>query len=456
METPTTTEAHHLTPRSNLMAWYSVTCPTCGGERREQLYGPHKSREYALDHGDWTCESCKTQKRQADNKAAAQANTDAGLPLLEGSEKQIAWAETIRKSTIEQIGKLLKGNLPGTPWSPDTEKNRLIDLARLVDDPKNLSVRWRRSADVLVQQLGGRERLQQYIDHWDEVVERAAQSIRQQTSASWWIDHRNASCADLLAEALKKTCPPDEQVEQDAQKAEQASLEIAAQAEATLRPPDAKTKNVAEIRITDDQVLVEFPERRDDLYELLRRKTGYTWVGSERHYARTIEYTSGPIVDRAAEIGHKILALGIPVRIYDREIRSKAAEGDWMPESTRWIVARRDEQYGGWLGLRWSRKDDFYKQARRLRGSKWDNPHVVVPPEEWDEVLDFAERYDFRLTPPAEKIVAQAQSVKEQSLVVDVNAVEEEAPIKPSIKPTKLDIPMAVDVDEDLKDDPQD
>jgi hypothetical protein len=61
------------------------------------MYGPHAGREYrlsAMERQD--CPDCR--KTAAD--AAAQA---AGIPALEGSPKQIAWAAEIRERALRLL-----------------------------------------------------------------------------------------------------------------------------------------------------------------------------------------------------------------------------------------------------------------------------------------------------------------------------------------------------------------
>ena len=52
------------------------------------------------------CPVCQDKHRAADNAASAAANEAAGLPALSGSDKQVAWAETIRKATLERLDAL--------------------------------------------------------------------------------------------------------------------------------------------------------------------------------------------------------------------------------------------------------------------------------------------------------------------------------------------------------------
>lgn len=90
------------------MAKYEVECTSgiseeCEGEFRVDLYGRRSQREWKLENYDWTCDACKAEQRRRENERSAEANAERGLPELEGSDKQIGWAETIRAGKMEEI-----------------------------------------------------------------------------------------------------------------------------------------------------------------------------------------------------------------------------------------------------------------------------------------------------------------------------------------------------------------
>ncbi|MFE1206370.1 hypothetical protein ACFW5V_32305 [Streptomyces sp. NPDC058762] len=85
------------------MAKYTVT-RKCGHAERVDLIGPHKKREQTLERmegGDcYACVEEQQTKKNADNAAAAKA---AGWPALTGTERQVAWAETLRAKAVEEL-----------------------------------------------------------------------------------------------------------------------------------------------------------------------------------------------------------------------------------------------------------------------------------------------------------------------------------------------------------------
>ncbi len=140
----------------------------CGHDAELQLYGPGKERERRLR---WLatvpCMDCKRAAEQAARAeasvaAAAQAEI-AGLPNLTGSEKQVAWAETIRRDRLAQLDKVL--DALRQPASRLTEAGR---------------------ADLFA------------------ALDRLAGEYRGQAEARWWIDHRGMSLTTTdLAQAIR-------------------------------------------------------------------------------------------------------------------------------------------------------------------------------------------------------------------------------------------------------------
>ena len=133
---------------------------TCGHEETHQIDGPQKLRQGRIDWLAGTlCHECYIAERDAErakaNQAATDANAEAGLPALQGSPKQIAWAETIRATGLESIDELMAHNT-------------------------NLS------ADQTA------------------TVERATTGLKAEISAGWWIEHQKEDGKSLLRHFARK------------------------------------------------------------------------------------------------------------------------------------------------------------------------------------------------------------------------------------------------------------
>lgn len=92
----------------------TCTCPVCGAKHTWSVIC-HNRREadnweqYHADDTDRLCPACyakqqaakRAEAREAENKAAAETAGALGLPALSGSEKQVAWATTIRQKALD-------------------------------------------------------------------------------------------------------------------------------------------------------------------------------------------------------------------------------------------------------------------------------------------------------------------------------------------------------------------
>lgn len=83
------------------MAKYTIK-HTCGHTQVHDLFGPHVQRDRKIKYETGCiCDACyRTQKIAAEQAAAAKLEAEITLPELTGSEKQIAWAKSIRAKMI--------------------------------------------------------------------------------------------------------------------------------------------------------------------------------------------------------------------------------------------------------------------------------------------------------------------------------------------------------------------
>jgi len=379
---------------------YTVT-HSCGHTADHKLTGPQRYREYKLRKlAEDLCPACEEAERSKRNAEAAARNREMGLPPLTGTEKQVAWAESIRARIMKELDDELAAGLAA--GEQITEEGQML------------------------------------ID-----------TLMAQTEARWWIDARHfsiRSLMELLAEQIR--CGLVKPVRRE----DETKAALEAKAEATIRPAEPKTETVAEIRITPDQrIEVEFPEMNETFRQLIRFELGYTWTGSVWRRAAGL---FGTAEDRAVETGHRLLAAGFPVRIYDQQLRQRILDGDFEPEPKRVIRKLSTGEHAGWFGISWPRSEDYYRAASRLPGAKWDKPYVVVPPEQFEAVVGFAETYGFALSPGAKELVEAARAAKEAALVAPPMEPKR-APKgrKPSEKPPKLEVPAEVTIDDSLRDD---
>lgn len=146
------------------MAQYSVTY-SCGHTSTKQLFGKETDRQryiaWAADRG--VCTDCAAVNA---SQAVEALETEHGLPPMTGSEKQIAWARTIRATKI-------------TDLLADYE--RTIAAYERVNGPMTIDVRAK----------------------GDDNLNAVMQVIATTTEARWWIDRRDET-AKAIAGAIFK------------------------------------------------------------------------------------------------------------------------------------------------------------------------------------------------------------------------------------------------------------
>ena len=163
------------------MAHYDIS-HTCGHDERIELFGPTRERERRIEWlQERPCTECWKKERAAEaearkNKEAAMIvekfGSDAAEALnalsnasctLEGSAKQVAWAEDIRAKCIAEI------------------IDRLHSLVARIPG----KVTAQQSADFTVR------------------CKAIASVIANETSAAWWIDNRDDILKAVTREAVK-------------------------------------------------------------------------------------------------------------------------------------------------------------------------------------------------------------------------------------------------------------
>lgn len=100
------------------MAKYQVTF-SCGHTEQKELVGKGKERESRIAYWgeNGLCTDCykaeQDAKRARENAEAAQKAEAVGRANLQGSEKQVAWANTIRENIMEVIERAVRKDTEG-------------------------------------------------------------------------------------------------------------------------------------------------------------------------------------------------------------------------------------------------------------------------------------------------------------------------------------------------------
>jgi hypothetical protein len=264
-----------------------------------------------------------------------------------------------------------------------------------------------------------------------------------QTNAAWWLD--NKDCLDFAESWVRQSSsnaapvPVGVTADQAAmQRMEEAELKAKADREATLFPKKQRSNLVAVISPQSGLVTVDYPVPDEKLRDVVKN-CGFRWNKEHRRWGMTCILHE----DRAVEAANKLLLAGFPVQLQDPELRKRALTGDYALE--RLISRIMKGKYAGSFGIFW-RGVDIFKETKKLRGSRWVKPHVVVPASNYEEVLDFATQWKFQLSPDAQKLVEEQQQLRTQSVRVQVEAR------KTAEQQAEVQVVQKVEVPDELKD----
>lgn len=397
------------------MARVEGSCHRCGRWVKMEKVGNRRDADWRSANRTFTCEECKEILRREKSAAALAWGRAHGLEDLEGTEAQIDWAATIRQDILTRV-------------RADIDR---VDLDRA------------EASALEIFYLTGKDR------PWDRLLQALAW-LEHQVSAHWWIEHRTRPAVDLVRDiALTNVVLPDEADELEAE----AALQQAALDSTTILPPEGialLSPLPVEIRILDSQIHAVFPDLLEAFRELVK-SLSYSWSKDRRVWYRVITEMSAPLTDRAVELASKLLQAGFKVTIQDSTVRARALTGEYTPEHTRWVFRMGEGQYRGWLAFHWARSEDFYQRAKRLSGSRYDKPHVVVPPAAWESVQDFAGLYDFRITSSARDVIEKAQNDEKASRLAKLGKKLEKSAKKDGLKEL-LEVPPTVEIPDDLRD----
>ena len=153
------------------MAKYQITY-SCGHEATIQLFGKESDRQRKIEwlESEGLCPDCykaKIAKEHAEASAKAyEAAKGMGMPELEGSEKQIAWEETIRQKALYR----------------DSVLARIMNMANAIFADQAKKDIWQRMADKL--EPVPKEKRTDALYGW------YLDTVKKQTSAHWWIENR--------------------------------------------------------------------------------------------------------------------------------------------------------------------------------------------------------------------------------------------------------------------------
>ena len=147
------------------MAKYTID-HACGHQGIHDITGPERERPARQSHiAERECPDCQNATRARTNVASAQGNSEAGMPPLTGSEKQVAWAESIRADIC---------------WRTEEWIALMVEKAVKARTP------------------------QSELEQGEARYRSLYQKLREMNQASWWIDNRSGQVPQILKEMEEK------------------------------------------------------------------------------------------------------------------------------------------------------------------------------------------------------------------------------------------------------------
>ncbi len=356
------------------MAWYDGVYK-CGHKGQVNIVGPSKERQSKADwHFSGLCPDCYKRQLQYEKECkdrdAAEKSKEMNLPELSGTEKQVAWANSLRINVIDS----------------------LYSGCKKIDDKLN-----DKGLDTIPDENVGMK----------EIVDAVEYFIQKHTDAKFWIETRDTviRIKDVVREykSYMETMVYQDVISE--MKDEDENLTVSPVCE-------SGQKGVVKIIFREGILRAEYI-KSNEFIEIVK-KLGYEWNGSV--WGKSINEYSGSLNDRAAELGHKLLLNGFTVQFPNTESRSMAASGEFTEESDRWIKYNEKEEK---LAIRWKKRSDtLYKSAKMLPGARWKDGAMIVEIEYYREVMDFEETMNFMISKKAQEKI-EAYKKKESGFEVE-------------------------------------
>lgn len=441
------------------MAKYQVE-HQCGHGQTHDLIGRHKDRERKIEWLETTlCSDCfRAQievEREENAFKAAQEAREIGLPDLSGSEKQISWAQQLRAGFLAPFEAIFEEksyySLPAIELKREFRGHD--ELSRAVQ-----SAAEKTNPDREPEAAGA-----QLCEAIQAVVFAFAAT---KTSAHWWIDNRYNLSAEFVkarrseiaatfiavAQGQSEGEVMEAQRRAEADKAAALALQKQAREEATIRPQNEVSPLSVEVRLEDGAVSVRTPYGLDGATALLKN-LGYKWESPVWRKATT---RFGDRDARAAQVVHDLLGAGFVIICQSAAIRERAIKADYVPEVTRYVTTLKEGgEHGGWFAIGWSKEDDLYAEAKSIKGARYSKPFIVVRPEMWEQVDDFAELNGCTILSPAKKLIEAQRALIADAVKVEVAPAPEPVELPPAAGkvPARLNAPETVGISADLMDD---
>lgn len=113
---------------------YTITF-ACGHTCKIDLFGKKETRDWiAKQKENELCPECYAEERKKEKLKMQQKNLEDGMPMLSGSEKQVLWAEEIRRDFLKKFDRVLEELHEGFDKDPQLAQAWTQDCVLKVGD----------------------------------------------------------------------------------------------------------------------------------------------------------------------------------------------------------------------------------------------------------------------------------------------------------------------------------
>ena len=367
---------------------------TCGhqGKLRKGGYSYEYAEEAANSEFEYDCPDCRMkeleQSRNEDAQKALKEATEIGLVDLVGSEKQVAWALTIRSDLIKDCE-----NIDKVFCSENIESFRYTK--RICNDKQ-----FKRLFDYFHDHCSDEEKKiieeETIIQIKNNLIYALSVLLDTETSAKFYIDNRY-----LLSRSVRWGLPIilNHYAKKTEEELFESKMKEEIERESTVLPEEFNDVIVT-ISTNNEEIMVEMP--KDEEARLIVKGFGYRWRDYKWKKCITefTENTEDRIVELSIELLRKKFGVRLDLNDYEK-ILDKIKSNDFIEETTRWIKRYDDDHLIiVWRGV----NSDLYQKARSIKSSAW-NDGVVVPVSQYKKVIDFAEIEGFKFSKQAQSMI---------------------------------------------------
>lgn len=334
---------------------YEITY-ACGHTGEVEFYGKERDCEWrAEQEAKKICQDCVEKKKEEETAQAKAWAKEKGLPDLEGTEKQIAWAEVIRKRLFEDL--------------EECKKKDQEEIEKLKTNPsEKLRKEW---IENEIECLNIR------LQAADEIKEKWTK----QSQSRLWIDGRNTT-ANWEVMSLCRPIRKRRKEDLESKVYENGATEDIEVRVYTL-------PKMEEVKITS-----EYNEKKNSIL----KRMGFKFSARGEYWYRYPSPSMPTLSDIAATTTNELVKAGFIVRVFDQDVMNLLDTESFRPFNPR-ELACDDHQF-------MMRMDDEIKEtALSLPGAKEVKGQVRIPAKYRAEVDDFAHLYGFAISKEAQDLI---------------------------------------------------